>query len=141
MKKSITQEFEYGCGIACYAFVAGRTYKDAALVLGLAQAQSTRFWVKDLKDALNRAGLAYKSLYIKPRKRHMIYQEGAIVLIRRSERYPSGHYLVRHNNQWMDPWINLRFGAKIVHAQSGYRRRLPGSPMYAIIPMADAGNH
>jgi hypothetical protein len=133
MKKSITQEFDYGCGIACYAFAINLSYKEAATRLGAKQASSTRFWVKDLTTALNDAGAAYVSKYIKPHIRKLIYQEGTIVLIRRSKHYPSGHYLIRHNGRWMDPWINLPYDKNISHAMSGFRKRLPGTPMYAII--------
>jgi hypothetical protein len=134
MRKSITQEFDYGCGIACFAFALHLTYKQAVDYLGPKQATSTRFWIKDFRVALNKSGSAYKSRYVKPRLRRTIYQEGAIVLIRRSKHYPSGHYLIRHNNHWMDPWINLPYDKNINHAKSGFRRQLPGSPMYVLLP-------
>ena len=132
MRKSITQEFEYGCGVACFAFATNHTYKEAELFLGSKQAMSERFWCKDLAFELNKAGKQYTHKYIKPRLRNKIYQEGTIILIRRSKNYPSGHYLIRHNNMWMDPWINLPFDNDINNAISGYRKRLPGKPMYAL---------
>jgi hypothetical protein len=134
MRESITQEFDYGCGIACFAFVLRLTYKQAVAYLGPQQATSTRFWIKDFVAALNNYGRAYKARYVKHHLRRTIYQEGAIVLIRRSKHYPSGHYLIRHNNQWMDPWINLPYDKNTNHAKSGFRRRLPGSPMYVLLP-------
>jgi hypothetical protein len=134
MKNSITQEFDYGCGIACFAFALGIPYKQAAMQLGNKQANSTRFWVKDFVTALNNAGKSYQLKYVKPHLRKQIYQEATIVLIRRSKHYPRGHYLIRHDNQWMDPWINLPFNKDIARAKSGFRKRLPGSPMYALIP-------
>ncbi|MDN5275878.1 MAG: hypothetical protein JWN33_527 [Candidatus Saccharibacteria bacterium] len=137
MKQSITQEYGFGCGIACYAFVLGISYTDAKIRLGSEQASSERFWVKSLADALNKAGLGYEPKYIKPHIRSRIYQEGVIVLIKRSKRYPVGHYLVRHQNAWMDPWINLPYNANINEAKSGFRKRLPGAPMYAILPMPE----
>lgn len=130
MKKSITQEFEYGCGIACFAFVTDASYQQAAEYLGLNQAQSSRFWCKDLTVALNEKGKPYVHKYVKPAQRNKIYQEGAIVLIARSKRYPSGHYLVRHHSRWMDPWINVCQNHDITMAKSGFRQRLPGRPMY-----------
>lgn len=66
MRKSITQEFDYGCGIACFAFALGVNYKEATLLLGEEQANSQRFWVKDLVIALNKFGLNYEAKYIKP---------------------------------------------------------------------------
>jgi hypothetical protein len=134
MRSSITQEFDYGCGIACFAFVFQITYRQAAEQLEIEQANSPRFWIKDFKAALNSFGKVYEARYIKPRLRKKIYREGTIVLIRRSKHYPCGHYLVRHANCWMDPWINLPLDNNIGHARSGYRKRLPGSSMYALIP-------
>ena len=126
MRKSITQEFDYGCGIACFAFALQISYRNAASLLGEKQAKSERFWVKDLARALNKFGLIYEVKYIKPHVRRNIYQEGVIVLIGRSKTYPVGHYLIRHNNLWMDPWINMPYTKNVLNAQSGFRHRLPG---------------
>ena len=134
MRESITQEFDYGCGIACFAFALGMTYKHAADHLGELQANSTRFWIKDFTAALNNSGMSYVSRHIKPPMLRKIYKEGTIVLIRRSKQYPTGHYLIRHRGHWMDPWINLALDNDIRHAKSGFRKRLPGKPMYALLP-------
>ncbi len=134
MRESVTQEFDYGCGIACYAFALGLSYKEAAISLGTKQASSTRFWVKDFAKALNNSGKPYKAKYVKPYLKSKIYKDGTIVLIRKSKHYPAGHYLIRHKNTWMDPWINLPFNKDIAEAKSGFRKRLPGSPMYALFP-------
>lgn len=134
MRESVTQEFDFGCGIACFAFALNLTYKESVFLLGPEQASSPKFYVKDLAKALNDAGLNYKSKHIKPHIRAQIYCEGTIVLIRRSKRYPVGHYLIRHGGYWMDPWINLVFNKNINQAKSGFRKRLPGTPMYALMP-------
>jgi hypothetical protein len=134
MRDAITQKVEYGCGVACFAFAANITYDEAAHFLGLEQASSDRFWIKDFVTALNRFGLQYEAKYVKPHIRRLIYIEGAIVLIHRSKTYKSGHYLIRHNGQWMDPWINLPKSYDIRKATSGYRARLPGKPMYVLLP-------
>jgi len=136
MRESITQEFDYGCGIACFAFALNVTYKQAAKQLGEVQANSTRFWIKDFATALNISGKHYIAKHLKPSVMRKIYKEGAIVLIRRSKRYPTGHYLIRHKGHWMDPWINLPSNKSIEHAESGFRKRLPGKPMYALLPQS-----
>ena len=69
--------------------------------------------------------------------RKTIYKDGTIVLIRRSKKYIAGHYLIRYKGLWMDPWINLTVDNNILQAESGFRRRLPGSPSYAIFPEID----
>jgi len=85
MRESITQEFDYGCGIACYAFALQLTYKQAADKLGEEQASSIRFWVQDLTKALNKSGKQYESRHFKPYLYKRLYKEGTIVLIRRSK--------------------------------------------------------
>ena len=135
MRESITQEFDYGCGIACYAFALGITYQQAVDTLGKEQASSTRFWVKDLTAALNKASKKYESKHFKPYLHKRLYEEGTIVLIRRSKIYPAGHYLIRHKKYWMDPWINLPEDRDIENARSGFRKRLPESPTYVIFPL------
>lgn len=136
MRESITQEFNYGCGIACFAFALGMTYQPAAKHLVELQANSERFWIKDFTAALNKSGKYYVSKYMKPPMMRKIYKEGTIVLIRRSKQYPTGHYLIRHKGQWMDPWINLPTDKDILHAKSGFRKRLPGRPMYVLLPQS-----
>ena len=117
--------------LTLYWFIIGHTI--ASKRLGKQQAISNRFWVKDLRETLNIAGLKYTSRHIK-RGTRQVYDEGTIVLIRRSKQYPTGHYLIRHNQHWMDPWINLPYNKDITKAQSGFRVRLPGSAMYALEP-------
>ena len=135
MRKSITQESDYGCGVACFAFVVGTSYREACHCLGSKQATSNRFWCKDLSLALNKSGIPCVHKYLKAPIKKQVYAEGTIVLIARSKTYPTGHYLVRHNGKWMDPWINLRTDRTIKNAKSGFRKRLPGRPMYAILPV------
>lgn len=65
MRQSITQEFDYGCAIACFAFSLSISYKQATDLLGEAQSSSNRFWVKDLEQALNENGLQYKRCCVK----------------------------------------------------------------------------
>jgi len=135
MKQSITQEHDYGCGVACFAFACELTYQDAAHFLGKEQANSNRFTVKHFVEELNRYGKNYRSKHVKPGEK-VSYKEGMIVLLRRSKRYLTGHYLIRHNDKWMDPWINISQSKDIKCAHSGYRTRLPRKAMYIIIAVA-----
>ncbi len=134
LKKTVTQEFEYGCAIACIAFLLNLSYREAEALVGEEQAGSNRFWVKDVNELLNSQGLRYARKHIKTASRDHLMKEGTIALIRRSKLHPSGHYLIRHNDYWMDPWINLSKDKNINNAVSGYRKRLPGSVMYIIYP-------
>jgi len=70
--------------------------------------------------------------YIKGKIRKKIYQDNTIVFIKRSKKYPYGHYLSRYKSSWMDPWINSKNDRKIKKIKAGFRKRLPGKAIYAI---------
>ncbi len=131
MRNSITQEAPYGCGIACFAFVAGLTYKQAEEFLGQNQAKSNRFIVKHFRQELNRFGLNYISKHIKPGQ-PIEPTEGMIVLLRRSRQFPVGHYLAYYNGKWMNPWINLSDDSLFQNRKSGFHDVLPGKVMYVL---------
>ena len=132
----ITQESPSGCGIACVAFVFGSKYRKTLKFFqrGRQKAKTKGFYCKDLVKVLNSQGGNFEYRYIKSRIRKKIYQDNVIVFIKRSKKYPLGHYLCRYKNLWMDPWINFPKNKNIQKAKSGFRKRLPGQPIYAIIP-------
>lgn len=130
--KAITQENNFGCGIASVAFVLGITYKDALKSFSIRKARLEGFNCKDLIKVLNDFGLDYQYRYIKPRYRKKIYKKGTIVFIKKSKDYPDNHYLVSGDGCWMDSWINLKRDKDINNAISGFRKRLPGKPIYFI---------
>lgn len=136
MKKSITQESDYGCGVACFAFVLGVSYKQAVATLGREQTVKHGWRPSDLVKALNDKEYRYENRYVRKRASNETYTNGTIVLIERSETYRVGHYLVRHDGKWMDPWINMPQDAAIANARSGFRDRLPGNAMYALLPIS-----
>lgn len=133
MKISITQESPYGCGIACFAFVANITYRQAVVFLGPEQARSDRFVVKHFREELNRYGLNYISKHVKP-EQMIELKDGTIVLLRRSKQFPFGHYLAYYEGRWMDPYINLGDDQNFQHPDSGFREILPGQMMYVLMP-------
>ena len=135
MKKSITQETDYGCGVACFAFTTNLTFTQAAKYLGKTGTTSEGVPLQHLLLAMNNYGLNYVCKYVKPHLLDRIEEEGTIILTKRSTDYPVGHYLVRHEGMWMDPWINMLESRTVEHARSGLRKELPGKPMYAIFPV------
>jgi hypothetical protein len=135
MRHTITQEDGMGCGVACVAFVANTTYRQALMRLNEHQASTAGYHLKELVGALYTFGRTYKHKHAKKRSNSYTYPEGAIVFINRSKKYPYGHYLVRHDAQWMDPWINILQDEKVGNAKSGYRQRLPGQAQWIILPV------
>ena len=135
MKRMITQEDDMGCGAACIAFAVTNSYQQVVSVLGRDKAKTVGFQLKELVDALEQYGLNYHFKHVKPKMKHVIYQDGVIVFIKRSARYPYGHYLIRHSGLWADPWFNLVTDRNIDNAVSGFRQRLPGKAQWAILPL------
>ncbi len=134
MMKPIAQKHSFGCGIACVAFVSNTTYKDALKLFrdGRRKAQEEGFLLKEIVVALGKAGLNYEYKYIKNRIRKSIYKPNTIVFIKRSKKYPYGHYISRSiDNKWMDSWINF----PNLPVQSGFRNKLPDKPIYAMFVM------
>lgn len=133
--KTVEQRDLFGCGAACVAFVLKEGYSKVVILLERDKARSKGFFCKDLTRVLLKFGQNYSYKYLKPRLRKKIYKKGVIVFIRRSKRYPTGHFLVRHSGLWMDPWVNFTKDNKISNAKAGFRKRLPGKPIYMIFPI------
>ena len=84
MKQMITQEDDMGCGAACVAFAAHRSYQHVVSVLGQDKARTVGFQLKELVDALAHYGLRYHFKHVTPNKKHIVYQDGVIVFNGRS---------------------------------------------------------
>lgn len=81
---------------------------------------------------LKNQGIRSEYHYLNKKWRRKIYQNKTIVFIRRSSFYPVGHYLIRYNKFWMDPWINFLKEKEVKKAKAGFRKKLPGKPIYGI---------
>jgi hypothetical protein len=133
MKKSVTQESDYGCGVACFAYICDMTYRQAIKFLGKEYSVKHGWRPSDLVAELNGYGFKYKNNYVR-QKIDITYPIGTIVLIERSAKYPVGHYLTLSKEGWMDPWVNLPTSNDLSLAKSGFRTELPGKAMYALVP-------
>ena len=129
---SVTQKDNFGCGIACLAYALKIDYDYLIKSSRIKnQVENKGLTCRKLVEILKSNGLDYCYKYIKT-KTKKIYDEGSIVFIRRYKRYPVGHYLIRTNNIWMDPWINFKNQKNVKKAKSGFRKKLPGEPIYVI---------
>jgi len=128
--KPVRQEDQLGCAVACVSFRLNIPYKNSLVLFryGKRRSKNTGFLCKEVVKALEKWGLNYKYSYIKDKIKNKICQSGTIVFLRRSKKYPVGHYLCRANNKWMDPWINFP-DSKI---EAGFRKKLPEKPIYWI---------
>lgn len=131
MKTPVVQEDDYGCAVACVAFVLNIEYQKALRLFPKGKSRVKMggdFYVREIAAILNSQGKHYRQRYIKSYKKKHVSREGSIILIARNNRYTTGHYLVRHNGTWMDPWINL---VQYPRA-AGWRLRLPGRAMMGV---------
>lgn len=131
MKRFVAQEDDFGCAVACVAFVLNISYLDALRLFPNGKNRvkiGGCFSPREIASILNSQGRQYRQRYIKSYKKRHVVREGSIILIARSRRYVTGHYLVRHNEMWMDPWINLVEYPR----QGGWRKRLPGRAQMGI---------
>lgn len=133
MRQSVTQKLDYGCGVACFAYICDLTFEQAVDLLGKEYSVKHGWRPSDLVTALSRYGLSYRNRYVRT-KQDSRFPNGTIVLIERSFVYPVGHYLALDNDRWMDPWINMPGSNALQNAESGFRSTLPGKAMYALTP-------
>lgn len=128
----IRQEDVSGCGVACVAALLGITYQQALKQFSKSgsQARNKGFLCKEICMVLHKLNKNYSHKYVKNRLRRKIYRPGTIVFIKKSKRYPPGHYFLRSEDGWLDPWINFCKDNNIKNAKAGLRKRLPDRAIY-----------
>jgi len=126
----VTQEHALGCGVACVASLLSLPYKKAlAFFDDPTKAWTTGYHCRDLVSALHVAGRSFRHKYVKNRRDPVLRNLGTIVFTKKSTKYPQGHYLIRAEQGWMNPWSNF---PEIAPARSAFVPRLPGVPIYAV---------
>lgn len=125
MRKSVTQEHGMGCAVACVAYSRDISYKVAHKRFSrLSGAWTNGYKWREVAKAAD-----FDYCYLKPSKKHLLKVTGTIVYVVSCRKYPFGHYLVRTDNGWMNPWINN----PVIHpAKSGFQKKLPGRAACAI---------
>ncbi len=128
--KLITQEEPMGCGVACVASVLKVSYKKALNLFKNKEHSFGRgYYCKELIDSLKKGKLSYTYSKYNDSHKDILMKDGTIVFIKRSKKYPLGHYLVRYKGKWMNSWINMPC---IAPAKSGFETKLPGKPQWII---------
>ncbi len=120
-----------GCAIACVAARCGVSYQRALKLFSVEKHAWTRgYYCSEIVAALSAAGCDYRYEKFKA-KRHAsaILRAGTIVFIERGESYPSGHFLIRGREGWMNPWANFPNIGKVV---SRFQKDLPGKIEYLV---------
>ena len=126
----ISQEEPSGCGIACVASALGISYKKAKVLFAKPDnAILGGYYCRDLIKALSKKGLNYSFSKVNSKNKKLVNSKGSIVFIKRSAKYPEGHYLINTGKGWMDPWINY---ANMNPARAGIRKSLPGMAEWVV---------
>ena len=129
--KLVVQKHLMGCGLACVACVTNTSY-DAVLELSdQDHASSKGYMCRDLIKILAQLGQDYEYKKVNAKTRKHFDTIGSIVFIARSEEYPAGHYLVRTEKGWMNPWKNYPC---ISPAKAGWNEKLPGEAKWVLFP-------
>lgn len=132
-RESIVQEDSLGCAVASTAFVLGISYQEALALFTDGERRSqeiSNFYCPEITSILKEKGLDYSWSKLTNDNKRLAERELAIVFCEQSLQLPFGHFLARHKNKWMDPWINLPEPQRA----AGFREELPGKPTYVIYP-------
>lgn len=131
--RPMRQEDGLGCAVACVAFVLQVSYRKALTLFaggGKRVKEKANFYCPEIVRILNKAGLNYSWKQLTKEREEEIYNDFSIVFIKKSAKYPFGHFLSRYKNKWMDSWINL----PDKNIKAGFREELLGEPTHIIYP-------
>lgn len=127
----VRQEDGLGCAVACVAFVLGVSYQDALMLFkdGKTRVKNkANFYCPEIVAIFKSHGKDYEWKKLKDMSDVEFSCDHSIVFVKKSKKYPFGHFLVRHKNKWMDPWINL----PDKEVRAGFRNELPSKPTYVV---------
>lgn len=131
--QSVVQKHDMSCGLACVAFVTKQPYDKLAAEQFPAKLNWYGFLCPELVEVLKQSGLNYGWKKLPENERDGEFNNGDIVFIEPSPSHKGGHFLVKTEKGWMDPWINLDANhPDVSKAESGFRDSLPGRAEYII---------
>ncbi|MBI2043117.1 hypothetical protein HYT25_01880 [Candidatus Pacearchaeota archaeon] len=126
--KPITQEEPMGCGVACVASLLGISYKKTLKLFGRNYNLKKGAYCDDIVKTLKKAGLNYNYSKVNGKTKKYINKIGSIIFISPTKKYRIGHYLLKTENGWMNPWVNLPKNP----IKAGLQKKLPGKPQWII---------
>lgn len=125
----VAQEDPMGCAVACVASLLGLSYKKTLRLFDKNKASTKGYYLKDIVLVLKKKRVKYRGAKITDKTKKYINKAGSIVFIKRSKKYPAGHYLLKTKNGWMNPWLNY---PKINPARAGFMKKLPGKAQWIL---------
>lgn len=129
--RAVSQEHPMGCAVACVASLCNIEYAEALQLFQHPENAWTRgFYCEEVVTALSKFGLKCgfeKFELIKHFK--TVHQVGTIVFVGMNPKYPMGHFLLRTQHGWMNPWINF---PQMIPVESAFEKNLPGQISFLI---------
>ena len=134
--KPKSQEHAMGCGLACVAFLTGKSYRHVLRqVDNPAYAWTRGFYCPELVALLAGFNLHYTWRKVKSSEIIESFPNGAILFIKPGVKYPNGHFVVKvAARRYMNPWSNF---PSIRNAKASFQSRIDGVS-YAVLPEACA---
>ncbi len=132
-REPVAQEDGLGCAVASTAFVLGVPYQEALTLFEDGQRRvrdEPNFYCPEIVEILKERGLDYSWAELNDNNRELVQKDLAIVFCEQSPTLPFGHFIAKHKDKWMDPWINLPNPQRM----AGFRDDLPGKPTYVVYP-------
>jgi hypothetical protein len=129
--RPVSQEHPMGCAVACVASLCRLPYRRAIELFEFREHAWTRgFYCSEVVQALSAAGLDYiYEEFASLRHSRHLRKTGTIVFVAPCVKYPSGHYLLRLPQGWMNPWANFPSMSRV---RPAVEKKLPGKISYLV---------
>ena len=120
-----------GCAVACVAYRCGLSYAKALAAFATPSHAWTRgFYCEEIVEAFAQLGRRYDFAKFSPDAHaSRLLIEGSIVFIDSGDLFPSGHFLVRCAQGWMNPWSTF---PKMTPVVAKIQPDLPGKIGYIV---------
>lgn len=125
----IIQETLNGCGVACVASLLGKSYKEALKLFNKKKVLERGCLCREIVRALKKADKCYSYGKATKHTKRYLRITGSIVFIRRSKKYPTGHYLLKTRKGWMNSWVNTPY---LNPSKAEFQKKLPGEAQWII---------
>ena len=131
------QEHPMGCAVACVASLCRISYQEALSLFDQPENAWTRgFYCSEIVAALQKRHLKYQYSVFNPGEHSATLEtSGTFVFIDPCPQYPAGHFFVKTENGWMNPWSNF---PQMNPVKSDFQKSLPFRISYVI--HAENGN-
>lgn len=139
IKPAVRQEDDFGCGFACIAYICDMNYQDVKKCTDNAdKAKTGSYRCKFLADTLNRIykenkiEKIWKTKYVGKTKNPKIPSD-SIVYISKNYKYKYGHYIVKTDQGYMNPFVNVdKVDSDVRLSIAKFERSMCGAPSLII---------